>query len=94
MVARALPSLKSLRLILLAGATAALLGACATNNTSSFKQPDFSQATPQQKQQAIAGLGARYKAQPNDKTTILYYSAALRSAGQAEQAVSVVEAGI
>lgn len=39
-------------------------------------------------------MSARYKAHPRDKGTILYYAAALRSAGQPEQAVSVIEAGL
>jgi Flp pilus assembly protein TadD len=94
LVARALLPLLPLRRLLLAGTALALLSACANNNTVDFKQPDFSHASAQQKQQAIAGLGARYKAQPNDKATILYYAAALRSDGQAAQAVSVVEAGL
>lgn len=42
----------------------------------------------------LGDLSARYKANPRDKQTMLYYSAALRAAGQSEQAVSVLENGM
>lgn len=42
----------------------------------------------------IGDLSARYKANPRDKGTMLYYAAALRAAGQPEQAVSVLENGM
>ena len=92
MLAR-LPSLKSLRLVMLAGVAALALGACATNRTN-MAQPDFSGATAAQQQGALAQMSARYKANPRDKATTIYYAAALRAAGQADQAVSVIEAGL
>ena len=87
------PSLRYLRVLLLVGVAAAALSACATNRTT-VRQPDFSRTNPQQSQQVLMEMSARYKAHPSDKATILYYAAALRSAGQPEQAVSVIESGL
>jgi Flp pilus assembly protein TadD len=87
------PSLRRFRGLLLAGIAAAALTACASNRTD-VRQPDFSHASRQQSEQALVELSARYKAHPSDKATILYYAAALRSVGQPEQAVSVIEAGL
>jgi Flp pilus assembly protein TadD len=42
----------------------------------------------------LGQLSARYKQRPKDKLTIIYFAAALRAAGQADQAVSVIEAGL
>jgi len=92
-VARVFPGLKSFRLLLLAGVAAVALGACATNHTT-MAQPDFTGASAQQSADALNQLAARYKAHPTDKTTIIYYAAALRAAGQPEQAVSVLEGGL
>ena len=56
--------------------------------------PDFSSQTPTQQATLVSQLAQKYKANPRDKTTLVYYSAALRSAGQANQAASVLEDGI
>jgi Flp pilus assembly protein TadD len=88
-----LPSLKSFRLVLLAGAAAAALGACATNRPS-MSQPDFSGANVTQQEAALAQLSGRYKSNPRDKVTTIYYAAALRAAGQPDQAISVIENGL
>jgi Flp pilus assembly protein TadD len=93
MVARVMPRLSSLRLLLLAGVAAVALGACATNRPT-MAQPDFAGQAPGQTSNAVAEFAARYKAQPNDKRTVIYYAAALRAAGQPEQAVSVLEAAL
>ncbi len=93
MVARPLPLLRSFRGLLLAGAAAAVLSGCVTNHAR-MEQPDFAGTTPQQSEQALAALSARYKANPRDKVTVIYYAAALRAAGQAGQAVSVIEAAL
>jgi Flp pilus assembly protein TadD len=85
--------LKPLRLILLAGVAAMVLGACATNHTT-MSQPDFSGQSATQSASALNQLAARYKSNPRDKVTIIYYSAALRAAGQPDQAVAVVESGL
>jgi Flp pilus assembly protein TadD len=88
-----LPSLKSLRFLLLAGVAAVALSACATNHTS-MSQPDFSGASAADNATAVSQLAAHYKSNPRDKATIIYYAAALRAVGQADQAVSVLEAGL
>jgi Flp pilus assembly protein TadD len=81
--------------LLLAGVAALALSACATNRTTtSARSPDFSGQTSEQAQTTLSELGARYKKSPKDKTTIIYYSAALRANGQNEQAVAVVERGM
>lgn len=92
--AHLLSNLRSFRLVLLAGAAAAALSACATNHTTSMVAPDLSGQTVQQSADALNALAARYKAHPQDKTTIIYYAAALRAAGQPDQAISVLEAGL
>jgi Flp pilus assembly protein TadD len=83
---------KSMRVVLLAGVAALALSACASNRAS-MAQPDFAGQPGAASQQTLAELSARYKARPKDKVTIIYYAAALRAAGQPEQAVSVLEAG-
>lgn len=85
--------LKPMRLALLAGAAAIAISACATNRTN-VASPDFSGQSTAQQATTVSALAARYKANPRDKATIIYYAAALRSAGQADQAVSVIEAGL
>ncbi len=97
MLTRRLSSiLKPMRLLLLAGAAAVSLSACATSptTTGSVRAPDFAGQTMDQRQQALAQLGAHYKKDPGNKTTIIYYSAALRANGQAEQAIAVLEGGL
>ncbi len=88
------PALKSsFRGLLLAGVAAVALSACASNHTT-MSQPDFSGQSASQSQANLGQLSARYKQRPQDKGTIIYYAAALRAAGQPEQAVSVLEAGL
>ena len=83
----------ALRSLLLAGVTAVALSACASNRAS-MQSPDFSGQGRVEAQQTLEGLAARYRKNPRDKTTMIYYAAALRSAGQSEQAVAVLEAGV
>ena len=78
---------------MLCGVAVVALSACASNRAS-MSQPDFSGQSASASQQTLGELAARYKARPKDKVTIIYYAAALRAAGQADQAVSVLEAGI
>ena len=82
---------KSMRIVLLAGVAALALSACASNRASMSDPIETGSISSDPS--ALGQLAARYKAHPNDKRTIIYYSAALRAAGQAEQAVSVLEAG-
>jgi Flp pilus assembly protein TadD len=92
-VVRVYPTLKSMRVLLLAGVAALALSACASNRAS-MNLPDFAGQPAGSAQHTLAELGARYKARPQDKVTIIYYAAALRAAGQPEQAVSVIENGL
>lgn len=89
-------SLRAFRVLLCAGVAAIALSACATNptTTGSIGRTDLSGMTATDTATALGQLASRYKANPRDKGTIIYYSAALRAAGQPEQSVSVLEAGL
>lgn len=87
------PNPRPLRALLLAGVAALALSACASNRTS-VRSPDFSGQSPVEVQTTLGELTQRFKKDPRNKTTIIYYSAALRAAGQAEQAIAVLEGGI
>ena len=86
--------LQSFRFMLLAGVAALTLSACANNRPTAMASADFSGATATQQASAVGQLAARYKSNPRDKATIIYYAAALRSAGQPDQAASVMENGL
>lgn len=86
--------LRPLRAASLFGVAALVLSACAMNNTAATRAPDFSSQTPAQSETTVGQLAARYKANPRDKATIIYYATALRIAGQPAQAVSVMESGV
>ena len=84
-----------LRTLLLAGVAAVALSGCATNRASTASEgPDFSGRTEVEKQAALGDLAERYKRNPRDRGTIIAYAAVLRAAGQAEQAVAVMETGM
>lgn len=84
--------LRSLRVIALAGVAAIALNACASNkNITTGSIPDYSGLTPEQTQQTVADLAARYEARPGDKRVAVQYAAALRAAGQPNQAVAVLQ---
>ena len=51
-------------------------------------------AQPAASADALQKLAAAYKRNPGDKSTIIYYAAALRANGQNDQAVAVLEGGI
>jgi Flp pilus assembly protein TadD len=86
-------SLRPLRAALLIAVASLALSACATNRAS-MPSPDYSGMSQAEAQQTLAQLGARYKSNPRDKGTIIYYAAALRGAGQNDQAVAVLEAAM
>jgi Flp pilus assembly protein TadD len=77
----------------LAGFAALLLSGCAMNvaSTAPVESPDFSSQSPSQQAATLGQLTARYKANPRDRRTAIYYAAALRAAGQPVQAVAVIE---
>jgi len=83
----------ALRTCCLAGVAAVMLSGCAMNSasTASVRSPDFSGQNATQQQSTLSQLAARYKSDSHDKTNAIYYAAALRSAGQPAQAVSVIE---
>src|SRR5690606_12344737 len=83
----------ALRGLLLAGVAAVALSACASNRTSSGATDGLTTGSVQS-QQSLPALAARYKKNPKDKATLIYYAAALRSAGQSDQAVAVLEGGV
>lgn len=83
----------SLRLVLLAGVAATALSACAANRAS-MPSPDYSGLSSDQSGAALSELAARYKQRPGDKGLSIHYAAALRGAGQNEQAVAVLEVAI
>jgi Flp pilus assembly protein TadD len=84
--------LKPFRILLLAGVAALALSGCAANRAAS--DADFSGRPAAQSGVSLSELAMRYKQRPGDKTIIIYYAAALRSAGQSEQAVAVLEGGM
>ncbi len=90
------PVLTPLRSLALMGVSVLALGACSSTQTARgpVSQPDFTRLSAPERQMAVSDLANAYKANPRERTTILYYSAALRSAGQAEQAIAVLESGI
>lgn len=77
---------------MLAGVAALALSACASNRTS--MQDPVTTGSISGDATSLAQMAARYKAHPRDKVTIIYYAAALRAAGQPEQAASVIENGL
>jgi len=84
------------KLLLLAGVATVALAGCAMNvaSTAPVPSPDYSGQTADETQATVSQLAARYKANSQDKATVIYYAAALRAAGQPAQAVAVIEAGI
>lgn len=81
---------KSLRPLLLAGMAALALAGCASNR-GQIGTTDYSGMTAAQGQSALADLTARYKSNPRDKTVVIQYAAALRAAGQPQQAAAALE---
>lgn len=81
--------------LLLAGVAAASLSACATSPMTTGAIGDQPQTNLASRQSAaLAQLAERYKKNPGDRATIVYYAAALRANGQATQAVAVLENGV
>ena len=76
------------RAVGVAALAAMLLSGCALNpaNTAAVRSPDFSGQNAVQQHATLSQLAARYKNNPQDKATFIYYAAALRAAGQPAQA--------
>src|SRR5690606_23721996 len=79
--------------LLLAGVAALTLSACASNRAG-LGTPDYSGQSRAETQTTLGELAARFGKNPRDKATAIRYAAALRAAGQAEQAIAVLEAAM
>jgi Flp pilus assembly protein TadD len=93
--------LRAVRAGLLGGAAALTLSACAIDplTTSSIgpsvgPTPDFSSLNRADAQANLQQLASAYEAHPKDKATIIFYAAALRAEGQADQSIAVLEQGM
>lgn len=82
---------RTLRTLMLAGVAVLALSACATNRTAS---PDYSGMPAAESQASLVELTARYKKDPRNKGVIIHYAAALRAAGQSQQASAALELGM
>ncbi len=78
------------RSLLLAGVAAIALSACASNR-GQMGSTDYSGMPAAAGQANLGELTARYRQNPKDRAVAIQYSAALRSAGQPEQAVAALE---
>jgi Flp pilus assembly protein TadD len=85
---------KSMRALLLAGVAAAALSACASNRSTTMSSPDYSGLSRAETHANVSQLSAQYAARPNDRATIISFAAALRAAGQAKQAIAVMQKAI
>lgn len=81
------------RMVLLAGVAALVLSACASNR-GQLGATDYSSMPVEQRQQTLAELTGRYKSNPRDRNTVILYTAALRAAGQPQQAAAALEQAI
>jgi Flp pilus assembly protein TadD len=82
------------RSLTLTALAAMALSGCAINRATPLHTPDYSNFTSAQTSAAVTDLSARYKRDPKDQQTMVSYAAALRAAGQADQAVAVMENGM
>jgi Flp pilus assembly protein TadD len=76
--------------LVLAGVTALVLAGCAGSQTT-MRAPDYSGLSYSEQQSNLSMLSERYRTNPRDKETAIHFAAALRTAGQTGQAVSVLE---
>ena len=81
---------RSWRPLLLAGVAALCLSACASNR-GQLASTDYSALPASERQGTIAQLTARYSANPKDRAVVIQYAAALRAAGQPQQAAAALE---
>lgn len=71
-----------------------MLAGCATSPMTTGSVGTETALPADREAAAVAKLAELYRRNPKDRATLVYYSAALRQNGQAEQAVSVLEAAI
>jgi len=87
---RIVQSSRSWRSLLLVGIAAISLSACASNR-GQLGATDYAGMPAEQRQATLAELTGRYKANPRDRNTVILYAAALRAAGQPQQAAAALE---
>lgn len=80
----------ALRPLLLAGVAALVLSACASNR-GQMGSVDYAGMPAEQSQASLAELTKRYRSNPKDRAIVIHYAAALRAAGQPEQAAAAIE---
>jgi Flp pilus assembly protein TadD len=78
------------RSILLAGFAVVSLTACASNR-GQLGATDYAGLPTEQRAATLAELTNRYKSNPRDRNVVIHYSAALRAAGQPQQAAAALE---
>ncbi|QQR38568.1 tetratricopeptide repeat protein [Devosia rhizoryzae] len=78
------------RTLLLAGVAAIALSACASNR-GQLGNTDYAGMPASQAQSNLGQLTERYRRNPKDRAVAIQYSAALRAAGQPEQAAAALE---
>lgn len=81
---------RPMRAMLMVGVAMATLAACASNR-GQLGNTDYSGLPAAQGQATLAELSARYKANPRDPNIVIHYAAALRAAGQPQQATAALE---
>lgn len=90
---RAVSTSRSLHKLLLVGVAVLSLSACASNR-GQLGATDYSALPADQRQATLAELTGRYKSNPRDRNTVIHYAAALRAAGQPQQASAALEQAI
>ncbi|WP_116653190.1 tetratricopeptide repeat protein [Pelagibacterium sediminicola] len=85
------PLSRMVRTLVVAGAAALILSACAANRAGQAVNADYSNLSGPQIQASVADLAARYRADPRNKALGIHYAAALRAAQQNAQAIAVME---
>jgi Flp pilus assembly protein TadD len=76
--------------LLLAGVAALVLSACASNR-GQMAAVDYSGMPAAESHANLAELTERYRRNPADRNVVIHYAAALRAAGQPQQAMAALE---
>ena len=83
----------AMRPLLLAGVAALALSACASNR-GQLANTDYAGLSAAESHAQLGELTARYRANPKDRAVVIHYAAALRAAGQPQQAAAALEQAI
>lgn len=81
--------LRAGRMVVVIGSLAVLAAGCVSNRAG--VSADYSNLSGPQVQTSVAELSARHRSDPRNKQVAIHYAAALRAAGQNDQAASVME---